>query len=258
MAIDINKHEVDIDNLFKQNENDLNSIKELYRKLKEMEKKISQIKYIDTNLADKLKKDYEKLKKVILDENIQLQLDNKINEVNSQLNTIEKIKKFRYGMFTFEARNLTDNKSKLAILLSNDGIMWENLDIDYISPNLRDPFCFVKDDYYYITATNLVTNSNVTYLRSKDLIHFEEITTPYTGLSAYSSIWAPSVFKFNNDYYMTVSLSVNNSDIYGMNQYVTKLDNNLIPTTWNVWSSSSMSLCCATITSSRQHAAVAA
>ena len=90
MPIDINKHEVDIDTLFKQNELDLCSIKELYRKLKELEKKIIQIKYIDSNLADKLKKDYEKLKRIILDENIQLQLANKINEVNSQLVTITK------------------------------------------------------------------------------------------------------------------------------------------------------------------------
>ena len=167
-----------------------------------------------------------------IDEN-KAELDESINVINSQLDTIEKIKKFRYAMFTFEARNLTDNNSKLVILLSNDGIVWENLDMGYISPNLRDPFCFVKDDYYYITATNLVTNSNVTYLRSKDLIHFEEITTPYNGLADYSSIWAPSVFKFNNDYYMTVSLSVYASDIYRMNQYVSKLDSNLIPTTWS-------------------------
>ena len=87
MSIDINKHEVDIDTLFKQNENDLCSIKELYRKLKEMEKKISQIKYIDTNLTDKLKKDYEKLKRVILDENIQIQLTNDIKEIDTQLDT---------------------------------------------------------------------------------------------------------------------------------------------------------------------------
>ena len=96
MPIDINKHEVDIDTLFKQNENDLVSIKELYRKLKDLEKKISQIKYIDTNLADKLKKDYEKLKRIILDENIQAKLTNDINEINTQLNTntteIEKVK----------------------------------------------------------------------------------------------------------------------------------------------------------------------
>ena len=92
MAIDINKHEVEIDTLFKQNENDLVSIKELYRKLKELEKKISQIKYINSNLADKLKKDYEKLKRIILDENIQLQLNNKIDEINSQLDTNTKYK----------------------------------------------------------------------------------------------------------------------------------------------------------------------
>ena len=90
MGIDINKHEVEIDNLFKQNENDLCSIKELYRKLKELEKKISQIKYIDSNLADKLKKDYEKLKRIILDENIQAKLTNDINEINTQLDIIDK------------------------------------------------------------------------------------------------------------------------------------------------------------------------
>ena len=102
MAININKHEVDIDTLFKQNELDLSSIKELYRKLKEIEEKIAQIKNIDSKIADKLKKDYEKLKRIILDENIQAkltddinkinsQLNNTINEINSQLNTINEI-----------------------------------------------------------------------------------------------------------------------------------------------------------------------
>ena len=89
MGIDINKHEVDIDNLFKQNELDLCSIKELYKKLKDLEKKISQIKYIDTNLADKLKEDYEKLKRIILDENIQAKLTNDINEIDTQIDNIE-------------------------------------------------------------------------------------------------------------------------------------------------------------------------
>ena len=66
MAIDINKHEVDIDNLFKQNENDLASIKELYRKIEELDEKIEQINYINTKLVDKIKKDYEKFKSEIL------------------------------------------------------------------------------------------------------------------------------------------------------------------------------------------------
>ena len=66
MSIDINKHEVDIDNLFKQNELDLCNIKELYRKIEELENKIEQINYINTKLVDKLKKDYEEFKNEIL------------------------------------------------------------------------------------------------------------------------------------------------------------------------------------------------
>ena len=89
MSYDINSQQVDIGNLFKQNELDLCSIKELNKKLKDLEKKISQIKYIDSNLADKLKKDYEKIKKVILDENIQVQLTNDINDIKSRLENLE-------------------------------------------------------------------------------------------------------------------------------------------------------------------------
>ena len=89
MSYDINSQQVDIENLFKQNANDLASIKELYRKLKEMEEKISQIKYIDNVLVNKLKRDYENLKRIILDENIQLQLTNDINDIKSRLENLE-------------------------------------------------------------------------------------------------------------------------------------------------------------------------
>ena len=90
--VDINKHEIDIDTLFKQNVNDLSAIKELYRKLQEVEERFSQIKYIDSTLAYKLKKEYEKLKKIILDENIQAKLANDIETINEKLtNDIETI-----------------------------------------------------------------------------------------------------------------------------------------------------------------------
>ena len=65
MSNEINKMIVDIENLFKQNELDLCSIKELYRKIEEMEKKISQIKYINEVLDDKLRKEIESLKDLI-------------------------------------------------------------------------------------------------------------------------------------------------------------------------------------------------
>ena len=88
MSNENNKMQVDIENLIKQNVNDLYSIKELYRKLKEVDEKISQIKYNDSTLANKLKKEYEKLKKIILDENAQAKLANDIETINLQLETI--------------------------------------------------------------------------------------------------------------------------------------------------------------------------
>ena len=72
--IDINKHEVDIETLKKQNVNDLLSIKELYRKIEKIGEKISQIKTNNNAINYMLKKDYENLKRIILDENIQIKL----------------------------------------------------------------------------------------------------------------------------------------------------------------------------------------
>ena len=87
MSKENNKMQVDIDTLLKQNVNDLSAIKELYRKLKEVEGKITQIKYIDSNLLAKLQKEYEKLKRIILDENIQAKLTDDIETIKSQLDT---------------------------------------------------------------------------------------------------------------------------------------------------------------------------
>ena len=99
MSIDINKQQVDIENLFKQNVNDLASIKELYKRIEELGEKITQIKYIDSTLTKKLKKEYENLKRVILDENVQAYLNNKIdknkiellNNINEVILQIDKI-----------------------------------------------------------------------------------------------------------------------------------------------------------------------
>ena len=87
-----NKMQVDIDTLKKQNVNDLLSIKELYKRIEDLGEKITQIKNIDNTLVKKLKKEYEKLKKIILDENIQFKLTNDIETINSQLDTMATLK----------------------------------------------------------------------------------------------------------------------------------------------------------------------
>ena len=111
--IDINKHEVDIETLKKQNVNDLLSIKELYRKIEKIGEKISQIKYIDSKLADKLKKDYEKLKRIILDENIQIKLTNNINEINSQLDNITNNPNLLLTRFGAKADGVTEDSQSI-------------------------------------------------------------------------------------------------------------------------------------------------
>ena len=71
MSYDINSQQIDIENLFKQNELDLCSIKELYRKIDEIEEKIRQKNIADNVLADMFKKEIESLKKLIQTENTQ-------------------------------------------------------------------------------------------------------------------------------------------------------------------------------------------
>ena len=70
MSNENNKMQVDIENLIKQNVNDLSAIKELYRKLKEVEEKITQIEYINDVLGYKLKKEIESLKDSIQNRNV--------------------------------------------------------------------------------------------------------------------------------------------------------------------------------------------
>ena len=107
-----NKMQVDIENLFKQNVNDLSAIKELFRKLKDMENKITQIKYIDSQLANKLKKEYEKLKRIILDENVQAKLANDIETINEKLtNDIKTINS--------QLDKNTDKINSITILVTN-------------------------------------------------------------------------------------------------------------------------------------------
>ena len=107
-----NKMQVDIDTLKKQNVNDLLSIKELYNRIEELGEKITQVKYIDNTLVKKIKKEYGNLKKIILDENIQMQLDNKIDEFNVKLtNDIETINS-QMETKTYYCNTISEMKNK--------------------------------------------------------------------------------------------------------------------------------------------------
>lgn len=76
MSIDINKHESDIEILKKQNVNDLLSIQEIYNKLKSIDEKIKHNDKISTRIIDNIKERYEKLERIIIEQNIQIKIKN--------------------------------------------------------------------------------------------------------------------------------------------------------------------------------------
>ena len=132
-----NKMQVDIDTLKKQNVNDLLSIKELHKRIEELGEKTSQIKYIDNTLVKKIKKEYGKLKKIILDENVQVKLTNDIETINSQQ------VKLNNNIETINSRldtNTQENSTQLGIL--------ENTDIS-------------------VRLQELVNNTNINYIKFK-------------------------------------------------------------------------------------------
>ena len=161
-----NKMQVDIDTLKKQNVNDLLSIKELYSKLEELGEKITQIKYVDNTIVKKLKKEYENFKKLILDENLQLQfktllkennkviddfnvrLDNDINEINSQLDTMARkddVAKISSGtpLFASSISGMTDTTKNYVnttdgYLYIYSGGTWNKTSVQYQSTGISE------------------------------------------------------------------------------------------------------------------------
>ena len=231
MSNENNKMQVDIDTLFKQNVNDLSAIKELYRKLQDIENKISQIKYIDSNLSNKLKKEYEKLKKIILDENVQaklsndietinVKLDNEINKINTQMDNIEikkatlqqckeEIAKAQLEGASVDTSNFVvqSELSQVANIKSNklDNVKWIS---GQLSTNdgktvVNSSSYFYSDNYILISnKVKYIFNKQVSrlflYDKNKTMLLYNANITEYT-INNSAAIYMRVVFN-TNDY----------------------------------------------------------
>ena len=159
---------------------------------------------------------------------------NQISELatttNNKLNSSMQLSKYKYLGTTFSAKSVDDPNTYLRVMLSDDGINWVVYS-EYNDIAIRDPYTFKYKGYYYITGTNLLTHDKVGYLRTNDFKSFEHVQYEYTGLANFEYKWAPSVFNVGTTYYMIMSLSERDS-VYGLNHYITELDNNLVPKRW--------------------------
>ena len=163
MSNENNKMQVDIDNLFKQNVNDLSSIKELYSKLKEVEEKITQIKYIDNTLVKKIKKEYERLKETNFDVDLQKKLINDIEKINDYIKkndmTSESVKLFE-NKLSFNSNNMivwagykpNKNNNELNINFTNN-----TGNKNVVSLSYQSDFLFITGHKYFV-AIDLTLN----------------------------------------------------------------------------------------------------
>ena len=169
--VDINKHEVDIATLKKQNVNDLLSIKELYKRIEELGDKITQIKYIDNTLIKKIKKEYESLKETILDENILIKLTKDIETIKEKLNNLGNI---GGGNTTGDAElinsirsqlsNIEDTMTQINVMHSNSLpviFKWRKIKIDGRNGSESNSDFHRSTIKYTFSAGETVTSSNL-------------------------------------------------------------------------------------------------
>ena len=169
-----NKMQVDIDTLKKQNVNDLLSIKELYKRIEELGEKITQVKYIDNSLIKKLKKEYDNLKKIILDENIQVKLTNDIKTINSHLNN----KANKSDIETINSKMDTVTSNNLRIINAMEYIDFkENVDCSNDINRLIQSMN--KNETLLLPYFNYYTNNTI--LINRDINVICNGTINYTG-----------------------------------------------------------------------------
>ena len=87
--IDINKVQQNIKELQDQNAIDFQNYELLTQKIEDIKESIKLTDGHLNLLMKKIKSDYESLKKIIIDENIQVQLNNKIEENKQEINKIK-------------------------------------------------------------------------------------------------------------------------------------------------------------------------
>lgn len=185
---DINQHEYDIQNLKEQNENDFAKDKIQAKQIEKLQNELSNLKSREQLTIKKFENDYKKLRRVILDENVSVTLDNKIDENKAEVNN--KISEINEQLVTTgnNINNINeqlDNIANLTIDVKNpplplvgakgDGVTNDtdniNTIIQYAKNNGGGKIYFPSGTYMIETAISNTTEKGI--IVDGDNIHIE-------------------------------------------------------------------------------------
>ena len=114
--IDINEVQQNIKELQDQNAIDFQQWKKLGQDIEKLKESIKTTDKHYNLLMTKIKGDYESLKKIIIDENVQIQLNNKINENKAEIDTKVNIETFNNSVNMInEQMNLKASKDEVNV-----------------------------------------------------------------------------------------------------------------------------------------------
>lgn len=186
---DVNKIQQNVKELQDQNAIDFQQWKKLG---KDIEKISEKIKLSDTNLVTlmkKIKNDYENLKKIVIDENIQVQLNNKIEKNKSEIN-----KKLSIESFISSAKSINEQMDKKASkedvarisdgtpLFANSVSEMKDTSRNYV--NLTDRFIYIFNGSNFEKSNMLyqsqgISNDSVNPAMIKDGVEFNNLYNYY-------------------------------------------------------------------------------
>ena len=109
-----------VEELQSQNSIDFQGIKNIKESIKKLNSEITKAKNLNNSINKKILSEYEKIKKIILDENVSVTLDNKISNVNKLLNDL---KSNVYSLENGQAFEKKTNESIKAISSQLDTIV---------------------------------------------------------------------------------------------------------------------------------------
>ena len=181
-----------IEELQCQNSIDFQGIKNIKESIKKLNSEITKAKNLNNSINKKILSEYEKIKKIILDENISVSLDNKISNVNKLLNDL---KSNVYSLEDGQAFEKKTNESIKAISSQLDNIANEKVNVKMFGAKGDG---YTDDTDAFKQAISSVSLGGQIYIPFGTYIINEQLKLPNSSISFIGANQHKSILKANS------------------------------------------------------------